>query len=116
MRLIDLISLLNRADPSRVVYYGFKHVSRYVGNRRQLALSPWFNTTVGEMLETARGALGRPIAGDLAGPGTVCRMAPDSPYDLDDVLGEIFDAPHDELIQANIEQRRGLYDHLEEVT
>ena len=63
MTLEDLIEELEKHDPSKVVPLGFDHPHSYRGYYAELAFEPKWNTTVGEMLQAARSALGATFTG-----------------------------------------------------
>lgn len=63
MTLSELISVLEKHDPAKVVPLGFHNPHSYRGDYAQLAFEPKANTTVGAMLESARSALGATYQG-----------------------------------------------------
>lgn len=67
MRLADLISWLEQRDPNIVVPCGFHYPHSYRGYYDELAFQPKANTTVGEMLQCARSALGKTFTGYKGG-------------------------------------------------
>lgn len=63
----DLIKVLEAADPSTPVRYGFGKPDSYRGDYCDVAFAPVENTTIGEMLEHARAALGATFHGYKGG-------------------------------------------------
>jgi len=63
MTLGALINKLEEYPREQVVVKGFKNPHSYRGYYEQLAFEPADNTTVGEMLDSARSALGETFPG-----------------------------------------------------
>ncbi len=58
MTLGELINELEKYDRDKIVPRGFRYPHSYRGIYSELAFTPTFDVTVGEMLDLARGALG----------------------------------------------------------
>lgn len=71
MILKDLISYLSERDPNIKVTIGFDHPHSYRGYYSELAFEIHPSTTVGEMLECAKGALGSTYIGWKGGEYTM---------------------------------------------
>ena len=71
MTLKDLIKELEKHDPKKVVPIGFHHPHSYRGDYSELAFEPKENTTVGEMLQAAKSALGATFTGWKGGDFTM---------------------------------------------
>jgi hypothetical protein len=67
MVLKDLIERLEQEDPAKVVPIGFSHPHSYRGYYEELAFEPTENVTVGEMLASAKSALGKKFEGYKGG-------------------------------------------------
>jgi len=67
MTLGELIYVLERANPAKKVPHGFRNPHSYRGYYEQLAFEPCGETTVGEMLKAAKGALGQTFQGYKGG-------------------------------------------------
>ena len=67
MRLNELIKRLEAADPTHTVRWGFGEPASYRGYYEDVAFVPAEDTTVGEMLQHARGALGQTFEGYKGG-------------------------------------------------
>lgn len=67
MTLAELIGILEKADPARVAPVGFSNPHSYRGYYCCVAFEPKENTTVAEMLESAKSALGATFAGYKGG-------------------------------------------------
>lgn len=80
MILSELIELLEKEDPTQRVPLGFGRPHSYRGYYDELAFEPVENTTIGEMLADAKGALGKTYHGYKGGeyemgPYTTCWLA-----------------------------------------
>lgn len=71
MFLKELIEYLERKDPNIVVSVGFCCPHSYRGYYTELGFVPKKNTTVGDMLECAKGALGSTYVGWKGGEFTM---------------------------------------------
>lgn len=71
MVLEDLIEELEKHDPQKVVPLGFCHPHSYRGDYSELAFEPKENTTIGEMLQAAKSALGATFTGWKGGEFTM---------------------------------------------
>ena len=71
MRLKELIRMLEKADPSTAVKNGFCGAHSYRVYDEQLAFEPVENTTIGEMLECAKGAVDQTFTGYKGGEYTM---------------------------------------------
>lgn len=67
MTLGDLIKALEKADPERVVPFGFSGPHSYRGIYADLAFEPAFDVTIAHMLQAARSALGKTFTGYKGG-------------------------------------------------
>jgi hypothetical protein len=67
MTLNELIRYLEKEDPKKVVAIGFNNPHSYRGYYEDLAFEPAKNITVGEMLDCAKGALGKTYEGYKGG-------------------------------------------------
>lgn len=67
MVLSELIEMLESVDPATSVPCGFGNPHSYRGYYAELAFEPIKDTTAGEMLACARGALGRTFMGYKGG-------------------------------------------------
>jgi hypothetical protein len=90
----DLIKELEKHDPEKVVPVGFHHPYSYRGYYELLAFEPKENTTVGEMLQTAKSALGATFIGWKGGEftideHTVCYIAVEGTCWDSDLIGPI---------------------------
>lgn len=63
MILDDLIDILKKHDPEKVVRRGFDHPHSYRGFYGELAFEPASPAKVGDMLAAARGAVNRTYGG-----------------------------------------------------
>lgn len=72
MYLKDVIEILERQDPEKVVEYGFNKAMSWRGDYSQLAFKRARNVTVGEMLKVAQGALNTTYVGYKGGAYTMC--------------------------------------------
>lgn len=73
MTLGDLITALEAQDPLRKVPLGFASPHSYRGTYAELAFEPKAGVTVGEMLASARSALGATYEGWKGGDFTMVR-------------------------------------------
>ena len=71
MTLGELIVELEHHDPGKVVPLGFDHPHSYRGFYNELAFEPKWNTTVGQMLQAAKSALGATFTGWKGGEYTM---------------------------------------------
>lgn len=71
MNLGEIIEKLEKRDPKLIVPNGFSHPHSYRGYYWDLAFEPDRNTTVGEMLEAARSAVGTTYQGWKGGDFTM---------------------------------------------
>jgi hypothetical protein len=67
MTLGELIAVLEKADPNKVVPVGFDNPHSYRGYYEELAFEPAANVRVASMLACAREALGRTYQGYKGG-------------------------------------------------
>jgi hypothetical protein len=67
MRLKELIEELEKHHPAKHVPLGFGRPHSYRGYYEQLAFSPVENTTVGDMLNAAKTAMGKTFTGYKGG-------------------------------------------------
>jgi hypothetical protein len=63
MTLGELIAFLKKRPKDQKVLFGFDHPHSYRGTYADLAFEPTRNTTVGAMLDAAKGALGKTYSG-----------------------------------------------------
>jgi len=63
MNLGEVIAYLEKKDPDQVALHGFHNPHSYRGYYSQLAFSPATNITAQDMLEAARGAVGKEYQG-----------------------------------------------------
>jgi hypothetical protein len=63
LRLGELIEILRGCDPSRVLPIGLGEAHSYRGYYDELAFVPTPNTSIGQMLERAEGAVGEVFDG-----------------------------------------------------
>lgn len=80
MTLQEIIDFLSMRDASKVVPIGFDSPHSYRGDYSELAFEPRRNVTIGEMLDSARSALGTVYKGYKGGdykmyPDTACHLA-----------------------------------------
>lgn len=71
MELGKLIQRLEQADPDLAVRMGFGSPHSYRGYYDELAFEPEPNVSVGDMLEAAKGALGKTFIGYKGGEFTM---------------------------------------------
>lgn len=76
MTLGELIERLEKLDYSKPVKHGFGFPMSYRGYYDELAFSPEENTTIGEMLEHAKNALGATFEGYKGGDFTMDEFTP----------------------------------------
>jgi hypothetical protein len=67
MVLGELIAFLEKQDPEKEVKYGFTHPHSYRGFYNDLAVEPFFYTTISEMLTYVKGAIGNTYQGYKGG-------------------------------------------------
>ena len=71
MFLKELIDFLAERDPAIVARIGFHDPHSYRGDYSELAFEPLENATVGEMLKSAKSALGKTYQGYKGGSYTM---------------------------------------------
>lgn len=71
MSLRDIIEILKKEDPTKVVKHGFDSPHSYRGYYEDLAFEPAENVTVASMLELAEGCIGRVFEGYKGGEYTM---------------------------------------------
>lgn len=67
MRLRDLIKRLEQESPDKVLAIGLGKPHSWRGSYDELAMEPVTNTTVGEVLEVAKSAIGKTFEGYKGG-------------------------------------------------
>lgn len=63
----ELIEFLEQLPPDHIVEYGFGSPSSYRGYYEDVAFSPVESTTIGDMLDHAKSALGKTFTGYKGG-------------------------------------------------
>ena len=96
MKLEDLIEILQRFPAERKVGFGFGNPHSWRGSYDELAFEPVNDTTVGEMLEAAKSAIGQTYIGWKGGE---FKMGLETTVNID-FVGSWSDGEHDKRLYA----------------
>lgn len=94
MKLKTIISLLEKFPESQYVEQGFGNPHSWRGSYDELSFEPVDNTTVGEMLQAAKSAVGETYQGWKGGDYT---MTLDTEVNID-YIGSWSDGKHEHLL------------------